>query len=113
MKKILKDQISKVKLEIKNRYLAGESILSIAEDMGVVERTIYFHLGELTAQDKGLHAQNSDLRKDAKKGKTKEVKHGKTKSQAKPKVKTKDKDDSPKGQAKRKSASSLDDFIKG
>jgi len=63
MKKILKDEISRVKLEIRNRYIAGESVPSIANDFGVVPRTIYFHLGELNADEKGLHAKNSSLRR--------------------------------------------------
>ena len=82
MKKLLKNEILKVKLEIKNRYLAGESVPSIAESFDVVPRTIYFHLGNLSPEGKGLHAKNSSLRKMAvKKKKGLEAKHVKAKKQ--------------------------------
>ena len=53
------------KLDIKNRYLAGEVVNDIAKLKGIQLRTIYFHLGVLTPQEKAMHAQNRWLRKRA------------------------------------------------
>lgn len=63
MSKLLANSILKVKQEIKNRYLAGDSIPSIAKYYGVSDRNIYYHLGTLTAEEQGLHAQNSNLKR--------------------------------------------------
>lgn len=63
MSKLLANSILKVKQEIKNRYLAGDAIPSIAKHYGVSDRNIYYHLGTLTAEEQGLHAQNSNLKR--------------------------------------------------
>lgn len=62
MNKIFQKSIQRGKQEIKNRWLAGESVPSIALDCEVSPRDIYYHLGVLTAEDKALHAKNSSLR---------------------------------------------------
>jgi len=67
--KLLSEQIRKAKQDIKSRYLAGEAVLQIARDYGVSDRNIYYHLGELSPDDKALHARNMDLRRIANKGK--------------------------------------------
>ncbi len=106
MKKLLKNEIQKVKLEIKNRYLAGEGIPSIAKSFDVVPRTIYFHLGALTPDEKGLHAKNSSLKKMAKsKKKGKEVKRAKAKIKKTASVKKVEKP------VQKQESSSLSDFI--
>lgn len=69
MNKLAKESLSKIKQDIKNRYLAGESVPSIARSYDVVPRNIYYHLGKLSPQDKGLHIQNIDLQKLARKEK--------------------------------------------
>jgi hypothetical protein len=66
MKQILKEEITQVKLDIKTRYLAGQTIPSIAKVYDVGSRTIYYHLGELSPEEKGLHSKNSYLRKQVK-----------------------------------------------
>lgn len=63
MRKLFKTEFSKIKREMKTRYLAGEDVPSLAKHYGIAERTVYYHLGDLSPQDKGLHVQNKELRK--------------------------------------------------
>ena len=63
MNKLLGDKLIKEKQTIKNRYLAGEAVPSIARSYDVTERNIYYHLGVLSPDEKGLHIKNSSLRK--------------------------------------------------
>ena len=63
MNKLLGDKLIKEKQTIRNRYIAGESVPSIAKSYDVTERNIYYHLGTLTPKEKGLHSENSSLRK--------------------------------------------------
>jgi len=65
--KLLGDQIRKTKRDIKTRYLAGESVPSIARDCGVSDRNIYYHLGVITPDEKALHVKNAALRRMAEK----------------------------------------------
>lgn len=67
--KLLAGQINKAKNDIKTRYLAGEPVMRIAKSYGVSDRNIYYHLGELSPDDKALHTKNMDLRRIASKGK--------------------------------------------
>ncbi len=115
MKKLLKNEVAKLKLEIKNRYLAGESVPSIAREKGVVSRTIYYHLGELTAQEKGMHAQNAALRKNAEKGKASKVTNEKKQKKETniPKTKKVKEKSEDKKQAGKSKSTSLADFIEG
>ena len=62
MSKLLAQSILQAKQEIKNRYIAGESVPSIAGSYNVSPRDIYYHLGILTADEKGLHAKNASLK---------------------------------------------------
>lgn len=62
MNKIFTQSIQQRKQEIKNRYLAGDSVPKIAAYYGVSPRDIYYHLGKLTADEKGHHARNSSLK---------------------------------------------------
>ena len=68
MKRQTAKTYKKFKRDIKNRYLAGDPIASIAIDYGVVVRDIYHHLGKLTAEEKGIHAMNLSLKTKSKKG---------------------------------------------
>jgi hypothetical protein len=77
MNKLLGDKISKAKKDIKTRYLAGEPVTHIAMSYGVSDRNVYYHLGELTPNDKALHIKNYSLRRIADKQHRKED-HGKT-----------------------------------
>ena len=63
--KLLAKQVAKAKNDIKSRYIAGESVPSIARSYGVSDRNIYYHLGKIAANEKGLHTQNADLRRQA------------------------------------------------
>lgn len=56
-----------IKQEIRDRYLAGDSIPSIARHYKVSVRDIYYHLDKLTADEKGLHAKNSSLKQTLRK----------------------------------------------
>lgn len=70
-KRRLKTQ--KLAQEFKNRYLAGETIISIAKNAknkkyknkNYTIRNIYHLIGELTIEDKALHTKNMWLRKKA------------------------------------------------
>lgn len=64
MTKIFKDQLVKVRIDIRNRYLAGETVADIARDLGISLRSLYYNLGKLTPQDKALHAQNAAFRRN-------------------------------------------------
>ncbi len=76
--KLFSEQIGKAKQDMKTRYLAGESIPSIARTYQVSERDVYYHIAPLTSEDKALHAKNSDLRRVSIKNKRKEeASHGK------------------------------------
>ena len=55
-------QLVKEKQNIKNRYISGDSVISIAQSYSCLPRNIYFHLGDLTAEEKGLHAKNMSLK---------------------------------------------------
>lgn len=113
MNKLLGDKIAKVKLQIKNRYIAGESVPSIARSFEVSDRNIYYHLGELTPDEKALHAKNSALHSIRdKQQKGKGVDEGgkkQTKAKAKPKAKARE----PKPEAEPETEVSLSDFIAG
>ena len=61
--RLLSKQLAKAKSDIKTRYLAGESVPSISDDYGISDRGVYYHLGKLSADDKGLHTKNQALRK--------------------------------------------------
>lgn len=63
MNKLLGDQLLKKKQEIKNRWKTGESVPSIAKSFNVSERSIYFHLGQLSPDDQALHAKNMALKR--------------------------------------------------
>lgn len=63
MSNILKEETAKVKLEIRNRYIAGETVEAIGKRFKIVRRTVYYHLGKITSKEKGLHAQNASMRK--------------------------------------------------
>jgi hypothetical protein len=62
-KRLLGQSILLAKQDIKNRYLAGESIPSIAGVYGMTPRNAYYHLGLLSPEDKAYHIKNSSLRK--------------------------------------------------
>lgn len=62
MRKLAAKKIELEKLNIKNRYLAGEIVRSIAESKNMTARNVYFHLGVLTPDEKALHAKNRWLR---------------------------------------------------
>jgi len=64
MNKLASASMYKIKQDMKNRYLAGESIPSIAKFYKVVARNVYYHIGELSAEEKGIHAQNLSLHQD-------------------------------------------------
>lgn len=76
--KLLAQQVIKAKNDIRSRYIAGESVPSIARSYGVSDRNIYYHLGKILPNEKGLHTQNADLRRQAVKRKEE---HAKTKSE--------------------------------
>lgn len=61
MNKLSVKAFLKIKQDIKNRYLAGEAVSVIAASYDCITRNIYYHLGELSAEEKGIHAQNSSL----------------------------------------------------
>ena len=62
MNKLFSKSILQAKMEIKNRYLAGDSVPQIAAYYSVTPRDIYYHLGKLTSEDKGFHAKNASLK---------------------------------------------------
>lgn len=64
---VLTQTIKLMKEEIRNLYLAGTPISDIAKEYQVTNRNVYFHLGQLSAEDKGLHAKNLSLRLKQKK----------------------------------------------
>lgn len=53
-------------------YLAGDPVPAIAGHYGVSDRDIYYHLGTLSAEDKGKHAMNSSHKMTLRKKKRKE-----------------------------------------
>ena len=61
--KLARNKMAHEKMDIKNRYLAGEPVPQIAKSKGVTTYAIYFHLGQLTPDEKALHLKNSLLRK--------------------------------------------------
>lgn len=63
--KLLGGEVAKAKRDIRTRYIAGESVPSIARQYGVSDRDIYYHLGKITPDEKGLHTKNADLRRQA------------------------------------------------
>lgn len=62
MNKLFTQSILLIKQEIRSRYLAGDTIPSIARHYEVSVRDIYYHLSKLTADEKGLHAKNSSFK---------------------------------------------------
>ena len=62
MNKLFTQSMRRSKQEIKNRYLAGDSVPAIALLYNVSPRDIYYHLGHLSAEDKGIHAKNASLK---------------------------------------------------
>lgn len=77
--KLLAKEVAQAKQDIKTRYIAGESVPSIAKSYGVSDRNIYYHLGKIQPSEKGLHTQNADLRRQAV-NKRKEEQHGQEQS---------------------------------
>ena len=67
MSSITENIFRKIKQEIKNMYLSGESVSSIAKHFNVIPRNIYHHLGKLTPEEKGLHAMNLSLKQSLRK----------------------------------------------
>lgn len=63
--KLFAKQLIKAKQDIRTRYIAGESIPSIARSYDVSDRNIYHHLDVITPNEKALHVKNSSLRKMA------------------------------------------------
>ena len=53
----------KIKVDMKNRWLTGETVLSIAKRYSTTERNVYYHIQPLTAREKGLHTQNVELKR--------------------------------------------------
>ena len=82
MNKLTSKSFQKIKTDIRNRYLAGESVRSIATSYDVIPRNIYFHLGELSADDKGLHAKNQSLQMTFRKAKRRKEEHAIQESRA-------------------------------
>lgn len=78
--KLLAEQVRKAKNDIRSRYIAGESVPSIAKFYGVSDRNIYYHLGRITAEEKGLHTQNADLRRQSIESAKRKEEHGKEES---------------------------------
>jgi len=66
MNKIFKKIIKREKQEMKNRYLSGETVASIAADYETCSRNISYHLSPLSAKEKGIHIQNLALKSDLK-----------------------------------------------
>ena len=50
--------MAEAKADIKARYLKGESIGSIAKTLDIAKRTVYYHLGVMTAQQRQTHLDN-------------------------------------------------------
>ena len=88
--KLLAKQVILAKQDIKTRYLAGESIPSIARSYDVTNRNIYYHLNPLSPDAKAMHAKNSDLRHISIKNvqRKEEQKHGKDQQSAESTAKT-------------------------
>lgn len=77
--KLFADQIAAAKQDIKTRYLAGETVGSIASSYGISPRATYYHLDPLTPEDKALHTKNADLKRMLnKKNRKEEQSHGET-----------------------------------
>jgi Zn-dependent peptidase ImmA (M78 family) len=74
--KLLAEQVIQAKNDIRSRYIAGESVPSIAKFYGVSDRNIYYHLGRITAEEKGLHTQNADLRRQSVETAKRKEEHG-------------------------------------
>src|SRR3990167_9356068 len=62
--KMVRDKMHKIKVDMKNRWLTGETVLSIAKRYSTTERNVYYHIQPLTAREKGLHTQNVELKHD-------------------------------------------------
>lgn len=75
--KLLSEQFAKAKRDIKSRYIAGEPVPSIAKFYEVSDRNIYYHLGAISPEEKGLHTQNADLRRQAIDTAKRKEEHGK------------------------------------
>jgi len=63
-KKQYQEAILNLKAEIKDMYLAGDTIEEISNATGKAPRTLYHHLQPLTAEDKAKHARQLALRKE-------------------------------------------------
>lgn len=74
MNKLLGDRLRKAKNDIKTRYLAGEAVPPIARSYGISDRSVYYHLGRITPDEKALHTKNWNLRLIAEKQRKEE--HG-------------------------------------
>jgi uncharacterized protein YfaT (DUF1175 family) len=82
MNKLSHDSMQKIKQDMKNRYLAGDTIHDIASDpaYGVVDRNVYYHIGPLTAEEKGIHAKNLSLKQTIKRKESHEQSHNREES---------------------------------
>jgi hypothetical protein len=71
MNKLPNPYMKKIKDDIRNRYLAGETIRETSLHYGVTTRDIYYHLGKISPEEKALHIKNYSLRNMTKKYKNK------------------------------------------
>lgn len=62
MSKLLQHKLARAKVEMKNRYLAGESVHRIAPDFGISWRQVYHHIAPLSPEEKAIHVKSSVLK---------------------------------------------------